>query len=128
VVGIGCNRGTPAQQIEWALRATLDKYRLSFLSIGLLASIDLKADEQGLLEFADHMKLPLRFYSRSELNRIPGLKRSSAVFQAIGAYGVAEPAAIQASDGGRLIVEKMKWRDVTIAIAEKKQWTKENYT
>jgi cobalt-precorrin 5A hydrolase len=37
---------------------------------------------------------------------------------AIGATGVAEPAAILASDGGRLLLKKVKSGNVTLAIAQ----------
>jgi cobalt-precorrin 5A hydrolase len=119
-VGIGCNRGTSSRQIQEALAETLIKHALSFFSISTLASIDLKADEQGLIEFAETKKMPIQFYSSDELNKVAGLKRSQIVYQSTGAYGVSEPAAILASGGGKLIVEKTKWSDVTIAIAEKK--------
>ena len=118
--GIGCNRGTSSRQIQEALLETLTKHALSFFSINTLASIDLKADEQGLLEFAETKNLPIQFYSSNELNKVAGLKRSQIVYQSTGAYGVSEPAAILASGGGSLIVEKTKWSDVTVAIAEKK--------
>ncbi len=38
--------------------------------------------------------------------------------EAIGAAGVAEPAAILASGGGRLLLKKVKSGNVTLAIAE----------
>jgi len=117
VVGIGCNRGTTCRRIQEALIGTLTMHKLSIFSIRALASIDLKADEQGLLKFAETKNLELQLYSRDELNSVPGLKSSRTVYQAIGAHGVAEPAAILASNGGRLRVEKVKWPDVTIAIA-----------
>jgi cobalt-precorrin 5A hydrolase len=42
---------------------------------------------------------------------------------AIGATGVAEPAALIASQGGRLLLKKVKSGNVTLAIAEKRQKT-----
>lgn len=117
-VGIGCNRGTHREQIETAVLEVLAANHLSFISIKRLASIDLKADELGLLEFAETNELPIVFYPKDELNTVEGLQRSAAVFKATGAYGVSEPAAILAAGGGKLIVNKIKYKDVTIAIAE----------
>ncbi len=119
VVGIGCNRGTAADAIGEALVATLAENQLSPLSLHSLATIDLKADEEGLLAAARGRGLSLAFFAKEELNRVEGVARSAAVFQATGAYAVAEPAALLAAGQGRLIVPKRKYRDVTIAIVEK---------
>jgi cobalt-precorrin 5A hydrolase len=37
---------------------------------------------------------------------------------AVGAVGVAEPAALLASDGGSLLLKKVKSGNVTLAVAE----------
>ncbi len=52
VIGIGCNRGTGRAEIEEAVSDVLSKYRLSIKSIRNLATIDIKKNEPGLLEFA----------------------------------------------------------------------------
>lgn len=47
-----------------------------------LASVDLKADEKGLLDFARHMNLPIHFYRPEELKIITDeyqLEKSSFV-------------------------------------------------
>jgi cobalt-precorrin 5A hydrolase len=119
VIGIGCNRGTAREQIEAAVVSTLEGSRLSPLSLHSLASIDLKADEEGLLAYARLRGLSILFFPSEALNRVEGVARSAAVFRATGAHGVAEPAALLAARRGRLIVPKIKYRDVTIAIVEK---------
>lgn len=120
VVGIGCNRDTTAEEIEAVVRQTLQHAFLAFASIGMLASIDAKQDEPGLLEFAAKFKLPLTFYSAAELNQIETpTPASEYVQQAVGAKGVCEPAALKASAGGRLLVKKKKNGNVTVAVAEK---------
>ncbi len=120
VVGVGCNRGTPAKQIYEALLEALSKNNLSSLSIRNLASIDLKKDEPGLLELAEENGWKIRFYSKDELNKVPGISRSEAVLKATGAVAVAEPAALLSAEAKKLIVGKMKWKNVTIAIAQSK--------
>jgi len=118
VAGIGCNRNTPAEEIEQALRQACRENNLAFSSVARLASIDLKSDEQGLLAFAERHGLPLDFFNRDQLNTVDGVSTSAVVLRATGARGVAEPAAVLASGGGRLLVKKMKWPNVTVAIAE----------
>jgi len=118
VAGIGCNRNTPAEEIEEALRQACEKHALAYQSVARLASIDLKSDEQGLLELSRRYKLPIEFFHRDRLNGVDGVSTSAVVLKATGAKGVAEPAAVLASGGGRLLVKKMKWPNVTVSIAE----------
>ena len=118
VAGIGCNRNTPAEEIEQALHQACQENNLARGSVARLASIDLKRDEQGLLAFARRHGLPLDFFNKDELNTVGGVSTSAIVLRATGARGVAEPAAVLASGGGRLLVKKMKWPNVTVAIAE----------
>ena len=117
-MGIGCNRGTPAAQIEAAANGTCCRHGLAFQAVRTLASIDLKADEQGLLAFAAGHGLDLMWYSAYQLNLVPGITPSPAVFKATGARAVAEPAALLAAGTQTLLIRKTKWKDVTIALAE----------
>jgi cobalt-precorrin 5A hydrolase len=119
VAGIGCNRGTPAAEISEAVRRACAENGLAMQSVRNLASIDLKEDEDGLLTTAAEQGWPIAFYSAAQLNQAEGAASSSAaVLRATGAKGVAEPAAILSSGGGRLLVRKRKSANVTVAIAE----------
>jgi cobalt-precorrin 5A hydrolase len=117
VAGIGCNRGTSAADIEKAFVDTCAMKGISPLSVRAVASIDLKRDETGLLEFASSRELPLLFFTRDEINGVRETGVSETVMKAVGARGVAEPAAILGAGKGRLIVRKVKWKDVTVAMA-----------
>ena len=122
-VGFGCNRGTNSAEFQQALDDLCRTHRIDPQAIAGLASIDLKNDEEGLLEFAEKLHLPIRFFSKDELNTVTGITTSKAALKATGAKGVAEPAAILAasseSGGGRLYIRKMKWKNVTAAVAVK---------
>ncbi len=118
VAGVGCNRGTPATEISEALQLACMENGLAFQSIRNLASIILKQDEAGLLAVAQEQDWPIDFYSAEQLNSVENVTVSPAALQATGAQGVAEPAAILSSGGGKLLVRKRKMPNVTIAIAE----------
>lgn len=119
VAGIGCNRGTSAGEIEAVLRAALTDAGLSFASLAALASIDAKADEPGLLEFAARRTLPLTCFTAEQLNAVPVPSPASPhALAAVGARGVCEPAALLAAAGGPLLVNKHKSGNVTVAVAE----------
>lgn len=117
-LGIGCNRGTSADEIEAVVERHLSKLSLSLKSVRCIASAEAKADEEGLLACARRKGLPLLFFGSDELNAVvvPS-PPSEHAFAAIGARGVAEPAALLASEGGLLILKKVKDGNVTIAIA-----------
>lgn len=119
VVGIGCNRGTSMQEIEAAVHRVLEENNLSFLSLSNAASIDIKADEPGLKEFAERYNLFLHTFAARELNRVDTAEKSEVAFDAIGAFGVAEPAAILSAGMGVLLVHKQKKGNVTVAVAQK---------
>ncbi len=120
VVGIGCNSAASADEIEQAVRGTLDEHNLAFSSLLSIATIDIKGKEPGLDAFAKKINVPVETFTAAELNRVDGIEKSNAVFRATGAYGVAEPAALLAAGTRKLIVPKQKKGNVTVAIAEKK--------
>ena len=118
VAGIGCNRGTGAQEISDHLKQVLECHRLASTSLKCLASIDVKNDEAGLIEVAESIELSLIFFTREELNQVKGIKNPSPVVEKhIGAQSVCEAAAIRASQAGTLIVPKQTTQNVTVAIA-----------
>ena len=119
VVGIGCNRGTSADEIEQAVRQKLKQAFLAFASIGCVASIDAKQDEVGLLEFAQRNKFPLEFHGADQLNNVEMVSPVSIYAQkAVGAKGVCEPAALLSSGLGPLLIRKQKIGNLTLAVAE----------
>ncbi|MBQ8507408.1 MAG: cobalamin biosynthesis protein [Clostridia bacterium] len=119
-IGIGCKRGTPAEQIRAA--ADIALRGISRRAIASAASIDVKADEAGLLAFCAEEKLPIRFYSAEELRAVEGDFSASAFVQgAVGVDNVCERAAmLDAGGGASLIIRKTCAGGVTIALAQEK--------
>jgi cobalt-precorrin 5A hydrolase len=118
VAGIGCNRHTPQDEIGDLLLQILEQFALAPNSLASIGSIDLKSDEQGLLELAENMDLSLTFFSKEELARVDVVPTPSAmVAKHVGVPSVCEAAAILASRNGRLIVPKHRNKNVTVAIA-----------
>lgn len=117
-MGVGCNRGTTAYQIEQAAFETCRQIGLLFQAVRRLASIDLKQDEEGLLRFAADHGLDLHWFDAEQLNTVPGVTPSPAAMKATGAQAVAEPAAMLAAQTNTLRIRKITWKDVTIAVSE----------
>ena len=121
-VGVGCKRGTPAQNITEAIEIALNENGIDKSALCAMASIDIKRDEAGLNEAAQALNLPLSFYSANELNAVPGeFTASQFVKQITGVDNVCErAAALSAGDGAEIIVRKMSRNGVTVALALKK--------
>ncbi len=120
-VGIGCNRGTSEQEIASCFEEFLATNSIQPEWIAGLATIDLKIDEVGLLQFSRKTGLGLQYFNKDQLNAVDGVESSPYVLKAIGAKGVAEPAAMLAaacsSGVGKLYTKKTKWPNVTMAVA-----------
>ncbi len=120
VAGIGCNRNTPMEEIKALLNQTFLKYHLAETSLKRIATIELKADESGLIDLATTLGVSIDYFSRNELNRVEDIQTPSAMVEKhVGVKSVCEAAAILASQMGTLIVPKQISPNVTVAIARK---------
>jgi cobalt-precorrin 5A hydrolase len=118
MAGIGCNRNTETAEILAHLKDMLANNNLALSSLKGIASIDLKADENGLIRAAQNLKLPLTFFSKQELNQVKNIKNPSKIVEKhVGVKSVCEAAAILATRNGTLIVPKKSTKNVTVAIA-----------
>ena len=118
VAGMGCNRGTDMQEMRDLLEQTFRANRLSLASLRALASVDLKADEPGLLALADFLKIKRFFFTRQQLGTVARVPTPSAMVEKhIGVQSVCEAAALLAIQTGQLIVPKQKTANVTLAVA-----------
>lgn len=121
VAGIGCRRGIDKRAVLSALGQALKMTRRSRWSLLALATIEIKAKEDGLLAAAQHLGLPLLTFKREELaillKEYPELSRSGLVEERIGIGGVCEPAALLGAKKGELLCRKMSHQGVTVALA-----------
>lgn len=119
VLGIGCRRGTERKVIEAAAASVLASQGLNLRDVKKIATIDLKRDEAGLLEFAASCQTEICFYSSEELLTVPGIFSESVfVEKTTGVGNVCERAAVLAA--GRdadLAVKKQAGCGVTAALA-----------
>lgn len=118
-LGIGCRRGTELEIIESLVLPNLKNLDIDIQTIAGIASIDLKKDEQGLLKFAEKYDLPIKFYSKEELQEVVGEFSSSPfVASVVGVDNVCERSAKLLSKNGRTILPKTSLNGVTLSIAE----------
>ncbi|MDO8445312.1 MAG: cobalt-precorrin 5A hydrolase [Deltaproteobacteria bacterium] len=119
VVGIGCNRNSSAEEVEDVICTVLKDAGLSKKSIRNLATIDVKNDEVGLLNYAKKYDLTIDFFNKEELEKEKLVTPPSLhVIEAVGVGGVCEPAAMLSARASNLLVNKVKSGNVTMAVAE----------
>ena len=123
-LGLGCDRGTPAATIRQAIDEALARAGATLADVEAVASIDLKADEAGLLEVARACGWTLRFYAAAELAQVTVPNPSETVRKHTGTPSVSEAAALLAAgtDLSHLLIEKHRLRgpdgrNATVSIA-----------
>jgi cobalt-precorrin 5A hydrolase / precorrin-3B C17-methyltransferase len=114
IVGVGCSRGAKVSEILDLIRSSLAEAKLSEKSVALLASIEAKSDEAGLLAAAEELGVPLRFYAAEELSAMEAPNPSPVVEEAVGTPSVAEASVL--ASGAELVVEKLKSENATVAV------------
>lgn len=123
-VGVGCKKGTPKETVEEVIRRACAEISVSPAAVAQVASIDLKKEEEGILEYCKERNLPFVTYTAEELRRAEGTFTASRFVEKVtGVDNVCERAAVLGSstDGkaGRLIGRKYAQDGVTAALAVK---------
>ncbi|MCJ8269484.1 MAG: cobalamin biosynthesis protein [Psychrosphaera sp.] len=123
-VGMGCERHCPKQDLDELLQACLNKLDLSIDQISSINSIDIKADEQGLIDLANGYDKPFHTWHKEQLATVESQlsTKSDYVYSVVGVYGVAESAALFGAkqltgSDAELILNKHKSAKATCAIA-----------
>lgn len=129
VVGIGCKKGKTEEEIRGFLAECLGKIGITMEQIRCFASIDVKAEEAGILALAEKERIPFVTFSKEELNRLQGeFHESDFVKETVGVGSVCERAAMLGSislnpdTDHELNLPKQAKDGVTIAIA-RRRWT-----
>lgn len=125
VLGIGCDKETSADTIERGVLGALEAKGLSIRCLHSVATIDLKGQEPGLLEFCKRHGVALRCYEASQLDAVEqGIENpSETVKRYVGTKTVAEGACLLAAGAHQLLLPKQKYSDspegknMTVAVA-----------
>ena len=120
VLGIGCKKGKTAAELRSFLEENLSKEWAE--NTCAIASIDLKAKEEGLWELAQYEHLPFFTFPAETLQTVKGdFAESAFVLETTGVGNVCERAALCAAGAdGELIREKVAGQGMTLAVAKRK--------
>lgn len=115
-LGIGCRKGTDQETVRAAVDEALAAHGIDKRAIKCAASIDLKAEEAGLLAYCRSEGLPVRFYTADELRAVRGeFTPSEFVKTVTGVDNVCERAALLNAE--TLLIKKTACDGVTVAAA-----------
>ena len=128
---MGCERNCPESVMQGLLDECLAQAGLNLNQIESINSIDIKADEIGLIELAQTCKKPYQTFNKRVLCEVEHLLsvKSDYVYKTVGVYGVAEAAALVAAsksaanienayvNEAELVLNKQKNAQATCAIA-----------
>jgi cobalt-precorrin 5A hydrolase len=124
VLGVGCDRNTPLAVLQAGLVAFSCEFNLALDSVAAIASIDLKADELGLLQLSAAQQWPFHTFKAAQLDELAGVQNpSDYVKKVTGSNSVAEASALKLSQTTQLLVPKWTFKqdgfNITIACCRK---------
>lgn len=119
IAGIGCKRGSPVEKISAAVNSACEMINQPVGRIKILASVDIKSNEVGLIEFAKNLGVAIKFFSVEELaKKIAEYKLSESEFvkATIGVGNVCEAAALCCVEFARFALTKTNFDGVTVCL------------
>lgn len=116
VIGIGCRRNIDKEDMINSLSDFLHKQNIDINSIKEIGSIDIKKNEDALINLSTYLNVPFKTFTAEEISKVENLyEKSDWVKQNVGVHSVAEPVAHLLSDGN-LIIKKHKYNGITFSV------------
>jgi len=123
IAGIGCRKGVSKEIIMQVLDEALQTMSITNQDIRFFATADIKKTEQGLLELAGDLNIPLRYFPGFMIRDIENqIDIHSVVQKRVGLPGVAEPAALLGGKRTKLCLKRVAKQGVTVALARENCW------
>lgn len=120
VAGVGCRRGTSADELDKVVRLALGLHGLPAERLSAIATESAKATEPAFPELARRLSVSLVACTVADLDRVAGqvLTPSKLVLEAKGLPSIAEASAVVvAGRNARLLGARIATERATCAIA-----------
>lgn len=118
VVGVGSRRGVSVDKVLAAVDEALASAGAAREDVRALATIDLKSDEEGILEAAERLGVPVQIVSRERIRVLQdALREPGFVEEITGVAAVCEPAAMLTGAQTQLLAPRLARDGVTVALA-----------
>lgn len=119
-IGIGCRKGVEGKRIIQAIEEALSTVNISTRSIKNMGTVEVKKDEQGIIEGAQFYNCPLNIFTIEDIKKVEDkFSKSQFVKDTIGVYSVSEPCAYLL--GGKIILPKSRHNGITITISKEEE-------
>lgn len=119
VLGIGARRGAEFINLKNFIEQIFLENNLDMRKILAISSIDLKKDEQAIIELSHYLGVSFVTYTKEELEKIEGEFTQSAFVQKVtGVDNVCERSA--SMYGGDIIIKKVSSNGFTLSVSKKK--------
>jgi cobalt-precorrin 5A hydrolase len=116
VAGVGCRRGTSAEEVERVVTMALDAFRVARGTLDAIATEAAKTAEPGITEAARRLSVAVVGCAKCDL--APVLTPSALVLETTGVPSIAEASAIVvAGRNARLLGARVATPRATCAIA-----------
>ena len=115
-LGVGCKKDMDTSYMLLAFKRFMEDNNIDMRAIKYIASIDIKRNEQAILDLADELKVESRFFSANELNAVKGdFTSSDFVSSIVKVDNVCERAACRIYQGK--LINKTKLGGITMALS-----------
>lgn len=124
VLGVGCRKNKDPQELKEVVEHVLKEHKISRHAIVKICSIDIKKEEQALLQLSKEWKIPFETFSAEELLQLEGEFTSSTFVRSItGVDNVCERSAVLGSTKRKkqinnMIIRKQAVNGVTVAVCK----------
>lgn len=120
VLGIGCRRDTSYEKLNDFIKNSLLKYNIDIRAVATIVSVDVKANEEGIIKLAEKLNCPFKTFKREEIKTVQDkYDKSEFVLKTLGITAVCEPCVDLA--GAKVIISKIKHEGMTLAIGSLKK-------
>lgn len=115
VLGVGYKKNIDSKHMKDSLREFLYINNIDKNAIKAIGSIEIKKDEQAIIDLANYLGVPFKIFTVEEIAQVDYLySESEWVKKNVGVYSVAEPCAHLLSEGN-MIIEKQKFKGITFS-------------
>lgn len=119
IVGIGCRRNKSMEEIQKVVEAALEQIQRPMESIVKVVSIDIKANEDGILQLANRLMVEFEWFSSEQLTSVEHLfSGSEFVKKTVGVSNVSETAGYLGSNKGKCLLQVQKSNGITVSLWE----------
>ncbi len=122
VLGIGCRKNIEIDKFEIQLLNFLEEQKIPLDLVGTIASIDLKAEEEAILRFAEKYDIEFLTFKSEVLAQVEGeFHNSDFVKSVTGVDNVCERSAVLASGNKKIRIQKTVLNGMTIAVCKNRE-------